>query len=227
MGEEMMKDDENRPEYGLPRLTTAPTNSFATEGDNLTEDKDEDEDEDEDKNYPQDCMSFFALGPKGGPDKNNIIPMLYAGLVIAFQFFFLYLMILSRMVKNWNTEIDIDNPNKEFRWGVAHFLPADVPSIVRATQIASLLAFVLFPEESLFDFGKNVVFFPRKENENTPKERREENIHCARIAYILQGLQGLLACLTIIILVMTSTDVIDIILNFSAVVSIVIMHTLL
>jgi len=178
-----------------------------------------DEDDDSEDEYPQNCYAFIALGPTGGPSGDNRGALCYGLFVVAFQFAFLSLMIASKMFRTLNNSEDVDNPNKDNAIGfsLAQTFPADATKIVRATQITAFIACLFFPDDSLTDFVEAVEGFPGRENKDTEEEKREDNIKWARFATFLRGTQGFTACLTVILLVMTSSDVIDIVLNFTAI----------
>jgi len=158
--------------------------------------------EDDDTKFTEDCYSFLALGC--GPD--NRVPFFYGLLVFAFQIGFLILMIGSKVERSMSANEDIDNPDET---GFAEYMPANASLVVRATQYVSIFAFVIFAEDSIGDVVDAVRFFPLP-------VWSTENLFVS-LACVMRFSQGVLACFTVFLLVMTSEDVIDIVLNFTAV----------
>ncbi len=168
--------------------------------------------EDEERKYPRDCYSFVALGLS---IKNNCIPFFFGCLVFLFQFSLLALMFFSKtyfFTSKWQAlsqNEDVDNPDQSkdtFNGG--SFIPANASVMVRMTQFVAVLSFVVIGGESLNDFTEAVMNFPRSCN---------RKYVWLQVSCVLRGLQGLLACVTAILLVVTDNDVIDIVLNFAAI----------
>ena len=151
----------------------------------------------------RDCYSFIALGFEEG----NCFPFLFGCMVFLVQVGLLLLMVFSKTMRTLSENEDLDNPNQDksgIFWG--SFIPANASVIVRVTQFMAVLAFIFFGGKSLDNLTQGVMYFPVEKGNFWP-----------RLASILKASQGLLACTTALLLVVTSTDVIDIILNFTAV----------
>ena len=74
------------------------------------------------------------------------------------------------------------------------------------------LFYMLFPDASLLDVAKAIELFPRF-NPRTA----DDKTRCIVFSCFLRVTQGLLAIIAVFLLVMTSSDVIEIVLNFTAV----------
>lgn len=148
------------------------------------------------------CYSFLALGC--APD--NRLPFAYGLMVFAFQIAFLILMICSKVNRSMSANEDIDNPNEE---GFSEYMPANASLVVRTTQFVAIFAFVIFAEDSIGDVVNAVRFLP------LPFWSTKHL--WVSVACFFSFAQGILACFTVFLLVMTSEDVIDIVLNFTAV----------
>ena len=174
------------------------------------------EEEQKKKDYegiPRDSYSFIALGPWYKIDDktthDNRIPFFFGWVVFFFQISLLLLMVFSKTLRTLSNNEDIDNPDQDrsgIHWG--SFIPANASVIVRITQFMVVLAFILFGGESLLDLTEGMMYF---------KMHFGPEYFWVRVCNILKALQGFLACAAAFLLVMTSTDVIDIILNFAAV----------
>lgn len=158
--------------------------------------------DDEEAMYPADCYSFLALGC--GPE--NRIPFAYGLMVWVFQIIFLILMICSKVNRSMSANEDIDNPDET---GFAQYMPANASLVVRTTQFVAILAFVIFAEDSISDVVDAVRYCPLP-------VWSTDNIFVT-LAAAFRFTQGTLACFTVFLLVMVSEDVIDIVLNFTAV----------
>jgi len=158
--------------------------------------------EKEDVQFLRTSYSFLA----GGWKDDNIVPFAYGLLVYAFQITFLVLMICSKIVRSMSANEDTDNPDEE---GFAAYMPANATLVVRTTQFVAIIAFVFFPEDSIDDVVDAVRYFPLT---GWYTDHKFISLSC-----ILQFSQGFLSCFTVYLLVMTSSDVIDIVLNFAAV----------
>jgi len=117
-------------------------------------------------------------------------------------------MILSVVHPKIGTNENVDNPNHNEGF-FGEFIPADAPPLVKATQIITLLVYVVFADSSLQDITNVVNLFPRFSQ--TKKEDKTGHIV---FSSILRGIQGTLATIAVFLLVITSTVVVDIILNF-------------
>jgi hypothetical protein len=135
-----------------------------------------------------------------------MVPFAYGLLVFSFQIAFLVLIICSKAVRSMSANEDIDNPNEE---GFAGYMPANASLVVRTTQFVAIAAFVLFAEDSIGDVVDAVRYFPLT---GWYTDHKFISLSC-----VLRFAQGFLACFTVFLLVMISTDVIDIVLNFTAV----------
>ncbi len=158
--------------------------------------------------YPKDCYSFIALCY---PEKKEWPSFVFLTglLVFSFQMTFLGLLIMSVTSEKLGTIGEIDNPGTSLG---TNFFPANSKQIVRATQVFSMITSFLFPYSSLKDVVKAVLLFPRS-SENHKKSR----VRLLRFACMLRFLQGLVAIFASWLLVMTSDNVVDIILNFTAI----------
>lgn len=178
--------------------------------------------EERDKKYPEDAYSFICLnGPVkfGMPNEENWPlqkkKIFFLGiLVFTIQVIFFSLLMMSVMSMKRGTSEENDNPDAEEKEGImktfATFIPANTQQIVKVTQVLSLMIYAGFPEDSVLDLVKAFRYYPKSELEN------HEPTRCIKLACILRGLQGIMAILAALILVMTSRTVIDIILNFTA-----------
>lgn len=162
--------------------------------------------DDEDNRYSQDCYSFIALGC----GKGNRLAFAYATLVFIFQMVFLVLMICSKMVRSMSANEDVDNAEKDNEnYVFAQFIPANSSIIVKITQFMAIMAFLLFAEDSVNDVVAGVRYFP------LPLWSTEKM--WVRISCIFRIIQGVSSCFTALLLVLVSSDVIEIVLNFTAV----------
>ena len=130
-------------------------------------------------------------------------------MVYLFQMGFLLLMILSVVHPVWSTNGAVDNPGLSI---VADFIQSNSGPLVRATQIISILSYVLFADASLQDVVRAVETFPRFDQATST-----DRIRCMVFSCTLRFTQGCLAICVALMLVISSSNVIDIILNFTAV----------
>jgi len=160
-----------------------------------------------DEKYPSDSYSFLAIyGPICDTDLFS-----FGLMVFLIQATLLILMILSVVEESMRTSGAVDNPDSDYDW-LAGFIPANVSSLVRTTQIVSILSYMIFAEHSLLDVIKAVDIFPRFDKATVDDKAGRVACSC-----ILRFLQGILATSAVFLLVMTSSEVIEIILNFTAV----------
>eukprot|EP00536_Pseudo-nitzschia_multiseries_P018400 jgi/Psemu1/55421/gm1.55421_g len=113
-------------------------------------------------------------------------------------------MILSVVFPEMRTIGEVDNPDSDAAdvdW-FAGFIPANVTNLVRTTQIVSILSYVVFADASLLDISKAVEMFPSLFQSSI----RDDNYN-----------SGFLAIFAVFLLIMTSSEVTEIILNFTAV----------
>jgi hypothetical protein len=167
-----------------------------------------------DKKYPQDCYSFLSIHGPGGKRTNKFF-FLFGLLPFVFQVIFLILLLWSGTDELRGTVGDNDNPTSErdgFLAIVASFIPADVSPIVRCTQVIAIAAYLIFPDSSMKDVVRAVQHFPRPS-----QVQPGDAVGCIRLSCLLRGAQGILAIFAVLLLVIRSDNVVDIILNFTAV----------
>jgi len=114
-----------------------------------------------------------------------------------------------RVASKWSTNEDTDNPDSGF---FSDFIPSNVDTLSRATQFMALLSYCIFADESLKDMVTAVETFPR-----FSKAKEGDKTRCMVFSCVLRFTQGMLATIVVLLLVITTADVIDIILNFTAV----------
>ncbi len=178
------------------------TNQLSSRSSQLFSFRSIDEVDDDERRYTEDCYSFLAQGC--GPE--NRVAFAYGLLVFTVQIMFLILMICSKVNRSMSANEDIDNPDEI---GFSEYMPANASLVVRTTQFLSVIAFIVFAEDSIGDVVESVRYFP------LPVWSTDHLF--VSLACILRFTQGTLACFTVFLLVMTSEDVIDIVLNFTAV----------
>ncbi len=158
--------------------------------------------------YPSNSYSFLAVY-----DPIRDTKLFCFGLFISlFQFALLFLMAANVIVPRFRTAGEVDNPGVwSGKWFGSGIFPSNCSAIVRATQILSLMAYVIFPSAILNDTTESVQLFPGfKQHDADGRLKR------LRFACSLRFLQGFMSTLSVFVLVMTSTDVIEILLNFTA-----------
>ena len=154
--------------------------------------------------YPGDSYSFLSIhGPLEEPR------FFLFGLGVWFlQMMFLTLMIVSLVVKRFRVDQN-DNPADSI-WG--DFLPSDVGMVTRLTQITALLCYCIFSDSSLSDCIQAVELFP-----DLKRAGDDDGVPQAVFSCTLRFIQGLLATAATLLLIITTADVVEIILNFAAV----------
>jgi len=152
-------------------------------------------------NFPPDCFSFLSLHGL----KDNPIFFCFGMLVFVIQMSFLMLMVLSVIHKKWNNNGFVDNPGTNL---LASFIAANSSPLVQATQILAIISFVLFADASFLDVATSIETFPTRSKDAT----RAMVVSC-----VLRFLQGIMAILVTLVLIVTSESVIEIVLNFTAV----------
>eukprot|EP00535_Pseudo-nitzschia_heimii_P002686 CAMPEP_0197181708 /NCGR_PEP_ID=MMETSP1423-20130617/5909_1 /TAXON_ID=476441 /ORGANISM="Pseudo-nitzschia heimii, Strain UNC1101" /LENGTH=1031 /DNA_ID=CAMNT_0042632005 /DNA_START=209 /DNA_END=3304 /DNA_ORIENTATION=- len=153
--------------------------------------------------YPADVYSFITLHSPF--DKNGFF---YFGLFVwAFQIVFLMLIILRVMTKR-STNEDTDNPVE----GIFDFIPANNNNLSKTTQFLALIAYCVFADESLKDIVTAVETFPK-----FSKAKPEDKTIRMVMSCVLRCVQGTMATFVVLLLVISTTDVIDLVLNFAAV----------
>ena len=157
---------------------------------------------DESALYPQDCYSLISLhGPKTG--------FFWFGLMVfSVQMSFLLLMILSVVNPNWKVGIIDDNP---WEGNIADYIATESSPLLRGAQFMSLLTFVVFADASMLDIITAVHTFP-----NFAVVTNKDKIGCMLASCFLRFIQGAFASIVAVILVFTSSTVIEVILNFTA-----------
>ena len=162
-----------------------------------------------DDKFPTDSYSFVALySPKTDPD------LFCFGLIVyLFQASLFFLMISSVVHPSLHTTGGVDNPDSEFHssW-FAEFIPSNVSPVIRATQIITILTFLIFPEASFVDISTGILMFPQ-----LWKMYGNEKVWCMAFSCVLRSIQGFMAIFAIFVLIMTSSDVTQIVLSFIAV----------
>ena len=160
-----------------------------------------DRDEDATK-CPADCYSLMSLN---GP---TTIHFWFGFLIFVFQMAFVVLILLSVLVSEYKVKITDDNP-RDHRLG--DIVAADADPLVRTTQFISLIAMLIFADASMLDVVIAIQTFP------TAKLATEKDkLYCMRFSCLLRFIQGFSALFLAFVLVVSSSSVIDIILNFTA-----------
>uniref|UniRef100_A0A7S4ENQ3 LNR domain-containing protein n=1 Tax=Pseudo-nitzschia australis TaxID=44445 RepID=A0A7S4ENQ3_9STRA len=165
--------------------------------------------DDETRKFPTDCYSFVALySPKTDPDL-----FCFGLLVYVFQASLFFLMISSVVHPSLHSTGGVDNPDAEFdSSSFAAFIPSNVSPIVRATQIIAVLTFLIFPEASFLDVSTGISMFPQ-----LWKMYGNEQVWCMAFACVLRSIQGFMAIFATVVLIMSSSDVTQIVLSLIAV----------
>jgi hypothetical protein len=161
--------------------------------------------------YPDDTYSLLALH---GPIKNPRF-FFFGLMVFLFQITFLLLMVLSVVHPNWSSIVDVDNPDagresiKEF---IAQYVPSHVSPLVRAAQLMATLSYIVFADSTIRDVSLGIELFPRFEHTTS-----DDKVGCMVFSSILRFIQGVLAIIVTLFLIVTTNNVIEIILNFTAI----------
>jgi hypothetical protein len=155
--------------------------------------------------WPADCYSFIALH---GPTEDPVF-FGFGFMVWAFQIAFLILLVLRVASPKLSTNEDTDNPDDGF-W--AQFIPSNVGGLSRVTQFMALTSYCIFADESLKDIVTAVETWPK-----FVKAKPGDKVRLIMLSCSLRFAQGMLATISVVLLVITTSDVIDIILNFTAV----------
>eukprot|EP00536_Pseudo-nitzschia_multiseries_P012630 jgi/Psemu1/209266/e_gw1.493.44.1 len=154
--------------------------------------------------YPQDTYSFLTLhGPFDQP--------IFFGLGIMISFFQLslvFMMLLSVLHPHWGTRHD-DNPADGV---LSNIVAANSSPVVQATQLLSILSYVLIADASILDIAAAVEAFP-----SFSKVADGDKVKCMVFSSMVRFLQGLLAMFAVFLLIITSDTAVEIVLNFSAV----------
>lgn len=122
-------------------------------------------------------------------------------------------MVLRVIHPRLSTNENDDNPDAGLLGSFwAYFVPANAGNLSKATQFMALTTYCVFADESLKDICTAVETFP-----NFKQVRPEDKVGLIVTSCLLRLIQGVLATFCVFLLVVTTTDVIDIILNFTAV----------
>eukprot|EP00533_Pseudo-nitzschia_delicatissima_P000291 CAMPEP_0116094616 /NCGR_PEP_ID=MMETSP0327-20121206/9229_1 /TAXON_ID=44447 /ORGANISM="Pseudo-nitzschia delicatissima, Strain B596" /LENGTH=1039 /DNA_ID=CAMNT_0003586237 /DNA_START=100 /DNA_END=3219 /DNA_ORIENTATION=- len=157
---------------------------------------------DETATYPPDCYSLMSLyGPKSAY-------WWFSFFVFACQMSFLVLMLCSITSKDWKVGKIDDNP---WDGSLADYIASEASPLLRWTQFMALITFVLFADSSMLDVITAVHTFP-----NFALATTDDKIWCMVLSCTLRFVQGSFASFVAFILVFTSDNVIDVILNFTA-----------
>jgi len=143
---------------------------------------------------PADCLSFLIF--------------FFGFSVFLLQFGILLCAILSVVDPRVNTMGEIDNPSDS---GPATFIPSNVSLLVRITQILSVLSYFLFADSSLLDVITAIETSPRYS-----KRKKTDNFPCMIFSCIVRFTQGIMTVFAAFLLIITSAEVMDILLNFMA-----------
>ena len=121
-------------------------------------------------------------------------------------------MLFGETDTRWGTVLNSGNPDAEDNFFAA-LIPPNTNGYVKAAQVVSLLVYIVFPDSTVQDLLGAYRFFPRCSCSN----KNDDPIWMMRFACILKGSQALFGIATVWLLTLTSTSVIEIILNFTAV----------
>eukprot|EP00531_Pseudo-nitzschia_arenysensis_P000586 CAMPEP_0116127834 /NCGR_PEP_ID=MMETSP0329-20121206/7043_1 /TAXON_ID=697910 /ORGANISM="Pseudo-nitzschia arenysensis, Strain B593" /LENGTH=1048 /DNA_ID=CAMNT_0003621943 /DNA_START=256 /DNA_END=3405 /DNA_ORIENTATION=+ len=160
--------------------------------------------------YPADCYSFMALhGPFEAPRF-----FFFGFLVWVFQVTFLILLVLRVAHPTLSTNENDDNPDEDDTGGFAFakFVPSNNNTLSRWTQYMALLSYCFFADASVKDVVTAVETFPR-----FSRAKPGDKVWLIVLSCVLRLFQGLLSTIVVFLLVVNTSDVIDIILNFTAV----------
>jgi hypothetical protein len=158
----------------------------------------------------RDTYSFIALGPE-----KNVLPFALGLAVAAFQLIGFALILMSKCNRRMHQNEDVDNPAKNID-DLARFIPTNETGLVLAAQLFAALGFVLFKNDSSLDVFQSVYEF-RRMFKNWKEKQSNDNDVSQFFSTFFRFAQGLTASFTALLCLMTSSDVIDIILNFTAV----------
>jgi len=251
-GESSIRDNVKYEIYNMRGETSFPSNSNNTKmlhgGRNLKspnhhEKVNQNEDDFDNHRYPRDSYSFMALH---GPT-DDFLFFSFGLMAFLFQMAFLTLMVLSVVRKDLRSGDfgeGVDNPGNPddehgaYEWA-SGFLPSNASNLVRATQITSILSFLVFADETLLDIARAIELIPlvccgicchKNEipNESSTQSAHNNNAHVGHpsnnqhhwmllVSCLLRFVQGIMAVFAVFLLVMTEDSVIDIVLNFTAV----------
>jgi len=162
-----------------------------------------------DKYYPKDSYSFIALnGPSiecGGISWPLEKMRLFVFGMLPFLFQMSFFVLLFFHFKN-----EMVGRSDREHTGMALMNPRT--DIVIA-QIASLLAYMLYPNSSQQDVVRAIQMFPWNP---CPSDTKDVPVGCIRISCLARGIQSHCAISVVFLLVMTCDSTLDIILNLTA-----------
>lgn len=115
-------------------------------------------------------------------------------------------------VPKLSTNENDDNPDQGQGGFWNQFVPSNNNNVSKATQVMSLLTYCIFADATLKDIVTSVETFPRFDKANPG-----DKIYRIIFSCILRFTQGMMATFVVFLLVVNTSDVIDIILNFTAV----------
>ena len=130
------------------------------------------------------------------------------------QITFLILLVLRVAHPTLSTNENDDNPDQGQKQGfqLANFIPSNNNILAKATQYMALASYCFFADASVKDIVAAIETFP-----DFSRIRSGDRVYLLMLSPLLRLLQGLLATLSVFLLVVNTSDVIDIILNFTAV----------
>ena len=153
--------------------------------------------EDEDTMYPKDTYSMISMNnpfKKKKDRKEGTLLIFGFGIFIwAFQMLFITLLITSVFYSFFKNE---------------DYVTGDPLMVV--AEFAAIICYTMIPDASLQDIVTAYRQWPM------PNSLDPENKHGRQLACILRGVQGLSASVTVLFLINIAPNVIDIVLNFTA-----------
>ena len=157
---------------------------------------------DESATYAPDCYSFISFH---GPTEL----LFWIGVIVfLFQMVFLVCALLSISHPFWQTGRVNDNPWDDIMSGL---FATEAGPILRVTQFLSLVTSVIFVDSSVDDIVTAVQNFP-----NFSLATSEDKVWCMALSSSLRFLQGMSTLVVSFFLVFNSNNVIDVVLNFTA-----------
>jgi len=172
--------------------------------------------EDNRKLYPNDSYSFLALnGPVGHHWPLQKFLFFAYGLVpVMFQMALLELLVYY-LIENLGCEHEeeVDHPESGESSDVMTHVDEDGSlGNLRQVQVTSLLVYMVFPNSTLQDVIQAIQLFPWRST-----EADDVPVGSIRVSCILKGLQGNYSLVVVFLLVMKCDNLLEIILNFTAV----------
>ncbi len=205
----------------IKEFNNTDTNAAAKTSESVTSEDDANEEMEKCEVCPQDTYSIFAYY---SPSQNTEI-FSFALIIIFIQLALLVIILLSVTVPRLRAVGEVDNKddamddngNRIFGWPGYRVFPSNCSDLVRATQVVSIMAYFFFPDASLSDITTAFELFPLPLCGDKSDPERAGKLTRLRWSCFFRFLQGMLSAITVWLLVMTSSDVIEIILNFTAV----------